>query len=123
RPALPATAEPTRLPGGSSDGVTCEEARDSHPDEIGIGAKSAEGPEPADDQFSQPLARGTYLNECDVPEQMHVSVCAAVMAGKAVGVTVATSPADPEKEKCVSGRIREIPFPSHSRLRVVRTSF
>ncbi len=122
-PAIPDKVEPTRLPGGSSDGTTCEEARDSHPDEVGIGAKRADGPEPADDQFSGPLSRGTYLDECEVAEQTRVSVCAAIVDGKAVGVTVATSPSDPDKERCVSGKVREIPFPSHPRLRVVRTSF
>lgn len=115
--------EAPRLGGGSSDGTTCEEARDAHPDEIGIGAKRADGPEPSDAQFSEPLARGTYLSDCEVPEKTRVDVCAAITGGKAVGVTVATSPGDPGKEKCVAGKVREIPFPSHPRLRVVRTSF
>jgi hypothetical protein len=69
------------------------------------------------------LAHGTYLNECEVAEDAHVSVCAAVMEGKAVGVTVAMSPSDPDKERCVAGRIRDITFPAHTSLRVVRTSF
>lgn len=123
RPTMSDVAEPARLPGGSSDGVTCEEARDAHPDEVGIGAKSSDGPEPPDSQFSEPLAKGTYLDECGVAEQTKVSVCAAVMDGKAVGVTVATSPSDAEKERCVAARIRGIAFPGHPRLRVVRTSF
>lgn len=123
RPTMSDVAEPTRLPGGSSDGVTCEEARDAHPDEVGIGARHSEGPEPPDNEFSEPLSKGTYLDECEVGEQTKVSVCAAVMDGKAAGVTVATSPSDAEKEKCVAGKIRGIGFPSHPRLRVVRTSF
>ena len=72
---------------------------------------------------SETLGNGTYLNDCQVSEETHVSVCAAVMDGKAVGVTVATSPPDPEKERCVSGRVRTLEFPSNPRLRVVRTSF
>jgi eukaryotic-like serine/threonine-protein kinase len=119
----PAAAEPARLGEGSSDGTTCEEARDSHPDEVGPGAKQNQGAELPDDQLSGPLSRGSYLNDCEVPEHTRVNVCAAIADGKAVGVTVATSPSDPEKERCVSGKIREIPFPSHPRLRVVRTSF
>src|SRR5262245_18214952 len=85
----------------SWDGVTCEAARDAHPDEVGVGAKRVEGPEPSDAQYSAPLATGTYLDECEVPQQTRVTVCAAILDGKAVGVTVATSPEDGEKERCV----------------------
>ena len=102
--------------------VTGEEARDNHPDEIGIGAKHPDGPEAPDSELSKPLGNGTYLNDCQVSEETHVSVCAAVMDGKAVGVKVATSPPDPEKERCVSGRVRTLEFPSNPRLRVVRTA-
>jgi hypothetical protein len=119
----PATDAPTPLGGGSSDGTTCEEARDSHPDEVGIGARQQDGPEPSDAQFSGPLSHGTYLDDCEVTSDTRVSVCAAITQGKAVGVTVATSPSDPDKEKCVAARVRDIAFPSHPRLRVVRTSF
>src|SRR5262245_60690804 len=104
-PAAADAPEPVRRGGGSSDGVTCEEARDAHPDEVGIGAKKSDGPEPSDDQFSGPLAKGSYLNDCEVPESTKVSVCAAIVDGKAAGVTVATDPSDPDKEKCVSGKI------------------
>src|SRR5262245_21569197 len=69
---------PTAFGGGSSDGTTCEEARDAHPDEVGIGTKRGDGPEPPDDQFSGPLSRGTYLDECEVGAQTRVSVCAAI---------------------------------------------
>jgi hypothetical protein len=118
----PATDAPAPLGGGSSDGTTCEEARDSHPDEVGVGARQ-DGPEPSDAEFSGPLSHGSYLDDCEVTSDTRVSVCAAITQGKAVGVTVATSPSDPDKEKCVAARVRDIAIPSHPRLRVVRTSF
>lgn len=111
------------LSGGSSDGTTCEEARDAHPDEVGPGAARHDQPEPPDHQFSGPLSHGSYLEACSVPADTRIEVCAAIAEGKALGVTVATRPADVDKEKCIAGRVREISFPSHPRLRVVRASF
>lgn len=117
----PATAAPEvlQLEGGSSDGMTCEEARNAHPDDLG----SKVGPEPPDRAFSEVLVSGAYLNACGVPEETRISICTAIADGAVMGVTVATSPSDPEIEKCVAGNVRTLTFPAHPRLKVVRTSF
>jgi hypothetical protein len=54
---------------------------------------------------------------------MSVNVCAAVQNGRAVGVTVTTNPASPGIASCVAGQVRALPFPSHPRLDVARTTF
>jgi hypothetical protein len=69
------------------------------------------------------LNKGSYLNSCGVPSNMTVNVCAAVQNGHAVGVTVSTSPSNPGIASCIAGRVRGLPFPSHPRLDVARTTF
>jgi eukaryotic-like serine/threonine-protein kinase len=54
---------------------------------------------------------------------MGVSICAAVQNGRAVGITVVTSPRNPGIESCVAGGVRNLRFPSHPKLDVTRTKF
>ena len=104
---------------GSSDGVTCDEARDANPEELGDKG-SGDAPTEA---LAAILSKGTYLDECSVPSDTRVHVCAAVKDGKAIGVTVATDPGAPELETCVAAKVRTLEFPAGATLRVVRTQF
>ncbi len=111
------------LPGqGSSDGMTCDEARDAHGDEISIGKGGGEADLSSGD-FSKVLNHGAYLTECEVATDTSVEVCAAVKEGRAIGVTVVMAPSDPDKEKCVATKVRELGFPIAKKLDVVRTRF
>jgi hypothetical protein len=69
------------------------------------------------------LNKGSYLNACGVPSNMAVSVCAAVQNGRAVGVTVSTTPSNPGIASCVKSQVMGLAFPSHPRLDVARTTF
>lgn len=109
------------LTGGSSDGLSCEQAVDGNNDELTIGKKQEDDLSHGD--LGTVLNNGSYLNACDVPGNARVSVCAAVKEGRAVGVTVAISPSNPEVEKCVSGKVRALGFPIHKKLHVARTTF
>lgn len=113
---------PRAMPGtGSSDGMTCDEAREKHGDEVAIGKKGEADLSSGD--FAKILNDGRYLGECDVPTDVAVDLCAAIKEGHALGVTVALTPPDPEKEKCVAGKVRELGFPISKKLDVVRTRF
>ncbi len=77
-------------------------------------------------------AYGAVLQQRQLPQNhvrasrrtMTVNVCAAVPNGHAVGVTVSTSPSNPGIASCIAGhRVRGLPFPSHPRLDVARTTF
>lgn len=114
-----AEAEPPR--GGSSDGVSCEQAVDENSDELSIGKKQDE--DLASSDLGDVLNKGSYLNDCEVPADARVAVCAAVKEGRAVGVTVALSPSSPDVERCVAGKIRALGFPMHPKLHVARTTF
>jgi hypothetical protein len=69
------------------------------------------------------LNKGSYLNACGVPSNMAVSVCAAVQNGRAVGVTVSTTPSNPGIASCVKSQVMGLGFPSHPRMDVARTTF
>jgi hypothetical protein len=102
-------------------GMSCESAQSRYVEEYKMGNMG-----PADltaGAYGNVLNRGSYLNSCGVPSNMAVSVCAAVQNGRAVGVTVTTDPPNAGISSCVAGQVRALPFPSHPRLDVARTTF
>jgi hypothetical protein len=120
-PSGPSRPVAPPLQGGSSDGATCEEVIDANNEELTLGKKQE-----ADlrlEELGAVLNNGAYLNDCDVPDKARLSICAAVKEGRAVGVTVAMSPSEPEVERCVAGKVRALGFPIHKKLHVARTTF
>jgi hypothetical protein len=106
---------------GSSDGLTCEQAREQYVEEIGIGKD-----QPADltaSDYAGVLNQGTYLAPCEVPESSHAQVCVAVQNGSAVGVTVSLEPPDANMEVCVARQVRGLSFPSHPKMDIARVHF
>ncbi len=116
-----ATANSTDSANGSSDGVTCEQAREQYVEEVDLQGGGA-----ADlraDDFGRVLNHGAYLEPCDVPQSSHLRICAAVREGAAVGVTVALEPPAPETEVCVAKQVRGLTFPSHPKMDFVTVRF
>jgi hypothetical protein len=115
-----------RLGGGSgsypqiSGGGSCEAAIAKYTEDY-----SAQGvpPDLTAGAYQGVLGNGSYLNSCGVPNNMSVSVCAAVQNGHAVGVTVVTNPSNPSIAGCIRGQVAGLGFPSHPRMDVVRTTF
>jgi hypothetical protein len=107
---------------GSSDGMTCEQARDAHPDELSIGAKGGQGDLSASD-FAAVLNHGAYLEPCALPSSSRLRICAAVQNGQAIGVTVAAEPAASDIEICIAKEVRKLAFPSNAKLDVVNVQF
>lgn len=102
-------------------GMSCEGAQAAYVEEMKMGPQGQ-----ADltaGQFQAVLGNGAYLNACGVPESMGVSICAAVQNGRAVGVTVRTTPHNAGTAGCIAGAVRRLSFPSHPKLDVTRTSF
>jgi hypothetical protein len=114
-------------PGGGSypilsGGSSCEAAQARYVEEYKLGGGNG-APDLTAGAYGAVLNKGSYLNACGVPSTMSVNVCAAVQNGRAVGVTVTTNPASPGIASCVAGQVRALPFPSHPRLDVARTTF
>lgn len=120
-PKGPARPVAPPLQGGSSDGASCEQVIDANNEELTLGKKQEADLSHAD--LGAVLNNGAYLNDCDVPDKARLAVCAAVKEGRAVGVTVAMSPSDPEVERCVAGKVRALGFPIHQKLHIARTTF
>ncbi|NLE85194.1 MAG: hypothetical protein GX607_02230 [Myxococcales bacterium] len=102
-------------------GMSCEAAQNAYVEEMKMGARGQ-----ADltaGQFQSVLGRGTYFSQCGVPSSMAINICAAVQNGRAVGVTVRTTPPSPKHQSCIAAGVRRLSFPSHPKLDVTRTSF
>ncbi len=105
----------------SGTGMSCEAAQNAYVEEMKIGQKMQ-----ADitaGQYGSFLNSGSYFSGCGVPYSMGVSICAAIQNGRAVGVTVRTTPHNPRVAGCVAAGVRRISFPSHPKLDVTRTNF
>jgi hypothetical protein len=106
---------------GSSDGTTCEQARESYTEEVSIGGRGQA--DLSADDFAAVLNRGTYLEPCALPSSSKLRICAAIQNGQAVGVTVAADPAAPDVEVCIAKEVRKLPFPAHAKMDVVNVQF
>lgn len=115
--------EPSSRPGaGSSDGTSCEAVAAQAVDSIEIGAGHGP-PDLSREDYARVLDRGSYLAGCGVPDHTSVDVCVAVRGGRALGVTVRTSPPSAAAERCIARAVRALAFPVHPRLDVARTHF
>ncbi len=100
-----------------SGGMSCEGARAKYIEDYD---KSAP-PDLSAGAYGAVLNKGTYLNSCGVPSNMTVNICAAVQNGRAVGVTVTTSPPNKGVSSCIAGAVRGLPIPTPPRLDVTKT--
>jgi hypothetical protein len=103
-------------------GMSCEAARAAYVEEMNVGGPKG----PADitgGQYGSILNSGRYFAGCGVPDSMGINICAAVQNGRAVGVTVVTTPRNPRIQSCIASGVRRLSFPSHPKLDVTRTTF
>ena len=81
---------------------------------------------PADitrEAYASILQNGSYLAGCRIPERSVFEICAAVKDGRAVGITVASTPRSGELEACVKAAVSRLKFPESSKLDVTHTRF
>jgi hypothetical protein len=107
-------------------GGGCEEAKEAYvkhcmtaPAEC-VDKGSSEGVTGA---YGAVLNAGAYLDACNSPPRIGVKVCVAVKDGRAVGVTVSTSPGDEHLTTCIAQKVQALPFPVYARLDVANTTF
>jgi eukaryotic-like serine/threonine-protein kinase len=106
---------------GTSDGVTCEDARDRNVEEIDMQGGSS--PDLSAGDLGSVLNNGAYMTPCDVPGTSRVQICVAVRAGQAVGVTVALAPSNPDVELCVAKQVRGLSFPPNPKMDIAVVRF
>lgn len=120
REETPPPAEQPREP--TSSVSSCEAAVARNNEELRIGA----APGTADvsrEAYAAILQDGRYLTRCNVPERTVFEICAAVKGGRAVGVTVVSSPSSAALNACVRSAVTRLRFPESPRLDVTHTRF
>jgi len=105
------------------DFPSCEQARDGNVESVDLASRGNMPPDIPLSEYSAVLGRGTYLVPCGVPSTAAVTVCAAVVQGKAVGITVTLSPHNQRIINCVIEGIQGLSFPSHPRMDIATTRF
>ena len=101
---------------------SCEAAIARNNEQLTIGA--ARGP--ADitrEAYASILQSGRYLAACSIPDRTVFEICAAVKDGRAVGITVTSSPTSPALNACVRNAVARLSFPQNPRLDVTHTRF
>jgi len=74
-------------------------------------------------ELAKPFAGGAFLNACGTPEDMGVMIKAAVQNGRAIGVTVTTSPPNAKIAACIDSAVRRMSFPANPNLDAVTQTF
>jgi hypothetical protein len=119
-------AEPSAPPTTDRDTparvASCEAAIARNNEQLTIGG--ARGP--ADitrEAYAGILQDGRYLSGCSIPDRTVFEICAAVKDGRAVGITVVSSPSSSALNACVRNAVGRLKFPQNARLDVTHTRF
>jgi hypothetical protein len=104
-----------RAGGGFVGGMSYEAALASNNQEIAIGGPKA-GPDLSDAQLAGPMKNATFLGGCGAPDSMKVTVKVAIKMGRAVGVSVYTSPPNQGVASCVDRAVRGLAWPANPKM-------
>ena len=74
-------------------------------------------------QLEGPLKSGSFITACGTPGDTKVSVGVAVQMGRAVGVTVTTTPHNGAASSCIDRQVRGMSWPAIQNLESFRSSF
>jgi hypothetical protein len=102
---------------------SCEAAAASASDEMDLTKSERGAPDITRDAYASILDNGRYLSGCRIPSSVRFEICAAVRDGRAVGVTVTTTPRNASVAACVRAAVSRLSFPVSPRLDVTRTRF
>ena len=109
---------PPAPPPHTGGGKSCEQAQEEY-----VAGNQSEGASTSAGSYGAVLNRGSYFKHCGVPDSTAIDICAAVLDGRAVGVTVRTSPADKGPADCIAEAVLGLSFPKNSKMDVTRTTF
>ena len=113
--------KPPPFRGRGPAGPTYEAAIASNTQEITIGKQGA--PDLTDAQLSGPMRNGAFVGECGAPDSMKVTVQVAIKGGRPAGVSVSTSPPDPELAGCIDRYVRTFSWPSSAKMDSFKTTY
>lgn len=112
----PGPAPPPRVQRhyGPPSGASYESALGGNNQHIDMGKSS--GPDLSDAQLAGPMNDTTFIDECGAPEDMGITVKVAIKSGRAVGVSVSTSPHSANVSNCIDHHIRGLSWPSSPKM-------
>jgi hypothetical protein len=107
--------------GGFSGGMSYEAAIASNNTQVTIG--QAAGADLSDQQLSGPMRNASFLGACGAPNSMKVTVRVAIRMGHAVGVSVYTTPPNPQIASCVDHAVRGLAWPVNAKMDSFTTTY
>ena len=108
--------------GGFTGGGSFEAALAANNEQITIGGGGS-GPDLTNAQLGAPLKNATFISGCGAPDSMKVTVKAAVKMGRAVGVSVYTSPPNGAVSSCIDRHVRGLSWPANAKMDFVTTQY
>jgi hypothetical protein len=113
--------KPPPFRGRGPAGPTYDAAIASNTQEITIGKQGA--PDLTDAQLEGPMRNGAFVGECGAPDRMKVTVQVAIKMGRPAGVSVSTSPPDPDVAGCIDRYVRTFSWPSSAKMDSFKTTY
>jgi hypothetical protein len=105
---------------GISAGKSCEKAFDETPDTMVIG--KAQEKDLTADQLGAPIG-GSIVTSCGLPSGSNADICATLMAGKAIGVSVLVTPPNNKIAACIDKGTRQMHYPVSHRPNKIHKKF
>lgn len=106
-----------------STGKSCERARDENVETIDMRKGASAKADLTADQLGAPMRSSGFFASCGLPDSANADICVAVKRGRAVGVSVAVSPANNRVAACIDRSARRLAFPVSDNLDVVHQKF
>jgi hypothetical protein len=69
------------------------------------------------------MRNGAFVGECGAPDGMKATVKVAIKMGRPVGVSVYTSPSDPDVAGCIDRYVRTFSWPSNAKMDLFTTTY
>lgn len=80
-------------------------------------------PDLRDDQLSAPMLNASFLADCNTPNGMKVTVKVLVNVGRAIGVSVYTTPPNASVASCIDAAVRQLAWPRNPHLDPFTTTY
>ncbi len=107
--------------GGGGGGMSYEAAWAKAEQKVEIGGGG--GRHLSQDELGRPMQNASFINGCGAPDSMKVKVMVAVQNGRAVGVSVYTTPPNAGVQNCVAGFVRGLSWPASADMDSVITTY
>jgi hypothetical protein len=84
---------------------------------------ASDDPDLSNAELSAPMANGSFIRACGAPDDMKVTARVVVHSGRALGVSVTTSPPDATVVTCIDRHVRALAWPRSERFDSFTTAY